>query len=177
MYYIRVGRGMALVFFFSSRRGHTIWPRDWSSDVCSSDLQRDHRSVCEPVHGSSPPGLNREREHAAREGEAVEVSDAKTGPYPGRSRSLYLLAQVADLGARGLKAASERGVRGTLSGRDRWCGRGARARAVRFGQAASNLAPSLATSAFSRAGSGGCCTSEKLAVSSIRSFPSRIPSW
>src|SRR5207253_2843974 len=26
------------VFFFSSRRRHTSWPRDWSSDVCSSDL-------------------------------------------------------------------------------------------------------------------------------------------
>src|SRR5439155_18796565 len=27
-------------FFFSSRRRHTRWPRDWSSDVCSSDLDR-----------------------------------------------------------------------------------------------------------------------------------------
>src|SRR5690625_7929370 len=27
------------VFFFSSRRRHTSWPRDWSSDVCSSDLE------------------------------------------------------------------------------------------------------------------------------------------
>src|SRR5207253_6078851 len=27
-------------FFFSSRRRHTRWPRDWSSDVCSSDLVR-----------------------------------------------------------------------------------------------------------------------------------------
>src|SRR5207247_6078843 len=26
-------------FFFSSRRRHTISTRDWSSDVCSSDLQ------------------------------------------------------------------------------------------------------------------------------------------
>src|SRR5690625_1192003 len=26
------------MFFFSSRRRHTRWPRDWSSDVCSSDL-------------------------------------------------------------------------------------------------------------------------------------------
>src|SRR5439155_13444916 len=26
------------IFFFASRRRHTIWPRDWSSDVCSSDL-------------------------------------------------------------------------------------------------------------------------------------------
>src|SRR6266496_4292365 len=32
-------------FFFSSRRRHTRSLRDWSSDVCSSDLQRcgDHR--------------------------------------------------------------------------------------------------------------------------------------
>src|SRR5437870_10003695 len=29
---------MASCFFFSSRRRHTRWPRDWSSDVCSSDL-------------------------------------------------------------------------------------------------------------------------------------------
>src|SRR5207245_7798870 len=29
------------VFFFSSRRRHTRCYRDWSSDVCSSDLERD----------------------------------------------------------------------------------------------------------------------------------------
>src|SRR5215510_5811514 len=29
---------MEVFFFFSSRRRHTRWPRDWSSDVCSSDL-------------------------------------------------------------------------------------------------------------------------------------------
>src|SRR5207253_7328583 len=29
-----------IFFFFSSRRRHTRWPRDWSSDVCSSDLSR-----------------------------------------------------------------------------------------------------------------------------------------
>src|SRR5690606_39812725 len=27
-------------FFFSSRRRHTRFSRDWSSDVCSSDLER-----------------------------------------------------------------------------------------------------------------------------------------
>src|SRR5437870_11507024 len=31
-------RLMFFFFFFSSRRRHTRWPRDWSSDVCSSDL-------------------------------------------------------------------------------------------------------------------------------------------
>src|SRR2546429_9043647 len=29
-----------LVFFFSSRRRHTRCSRDWSSDVCSSDLRQ-----------------------------------------------------------------------------------------------------------------------------------------
>src|SRR5436309_5348246 len=30
-----------LFFFFSSRRRHTRFSRDWSSDVCSSDLHLD----------------------------------------------------------------------------------------------------------------------------------------
>src|SRR5207253_372632 len=32
-------------FFFSSRRRHTRWPRDWSSDVCSSDLRSGDRGA------------------------------------------------------------------------------------------------------------------------------------
>src|SRR5687768_18387553 len=32
------GGGSMLLFFFSSRRRHTRCSRDWSSDVCSSDL-------------------------------------------------------------------------------------------------------------------------------------------
>src|SRR6266487_5368648 len=32
-----------LLFFFSSRRRHTRWTGDWSSDVCSSDLPRGGR--------------------------------------------------------------------------------------------------------------------------------------
>src|SRR4051812_50021806 len=31
-----------LFFFFSSRRRHTILTCDWSSDVCSSDLEAHH---------------------------------------------------------------------------------------------------------------------------------------
>src|SRR5439155_2043233 len=31
-------RGSRDEVFFSSRSRHTRWPRDWSSDVCSSDL-------------------------------------------------------------------------------------------------------------------------------------------
>src|SRR5690625_7730045 len=32
---------LSFLFFFSSRRRHTRWPRDWSSDVCSSDLRNN----------------------------------------------------------------------------------------------------------------------------------------
>src|SRR3712207_7102862 len=45
-----------LVFFFSSRRRHTRYWRDWSSDVCSSDLgaalaqQRADRRYAGPLH-------------------------------------------------------------------------------------------------------------------------------
>src|SRR5690606_22686104 len=44
-------------FFFSSRRRHTRFSRDWSSDVCSSDLvSRALRMMIEPlyVRGRSP---------------------------------------------------------------------------------------------------------------------------
>src|SRR5690606_39478874 len=32
---------VGVTFFFSSRRRHTRFSRDWSSDVCSSDLFKD----------------------------------------------------------------------------------------------------------------------------------------
>src|SRR5207247_3323064 len=64
----------ASMFFFSSRRRHTRSTRDWSSDVCSSDLGsadgvdhrggarardggRDQRRVAEGV-GGVPPGVS-----------------------------------------------------------------------------------------------------------------------
>src|SRR2546430_9119904 len=38
------------IFFFSSRRRHTRFDCDWSSDVCSSDLQGDADSLAARVH-------------------------------------------------------------------------------------------------------------------------------
>src|SRR2546429_2378936 len=38
MYMSVVSRCVLFFFFFSSRRRHTRCSRDWSSDVCSSDL-------------------------------------------------------------------------------------------------------------------------------------------
>src|SRR5690606_39691938 len=39
--------GVLPAFFFSSRRRHTRFSRDWSSDVCSSDLMVGLESVPE----------------------------------------------------------------------------------------------------------------------------------
>src|SRR5256884_9978423 len=44
-------------FFFSSRRRHTRCSRDWSSDVCSSDLCG--QSICTGQHARSPAQSSR----------------------------------------------------------------------------------------------------------------------
>src|SRR5207253_5748526 len=41
------------VFFFSSRRRHTRWPRDWSSDVCSSDLANQKTCYAEALRAGA----------------------------------------------------------------------------------------------------------------------------
>src|SRR2546421_3188582 len=46
---------VVFVFFFSSRRRHTRSDRDWSSDVCSSDLPARRRSRTRPRRGGHPP--------------------------------------------------------------------------------------------------------------------------
>src|SRR3712207_7495610 len=45
-------------FFFSSRRRHTRYWRDWSSDVCSSDLPRSDEELVEAfpqLYDAVPP--------------------------------------------------------------------------------------------------------------------------
>src|SRR5690606_41009444 len=45
------------LFFFSSRRRHTSFSRDWSSDVCSSDLES---ALLNNVLGLTPGTLGKE---------------------------------------------------------------------------------------------------------------------
>src|SRR3989449_5946808 len=40
-----IAAGVTVFFFFSSRRRHTRCSRGWSSDVCSSDLERGMRTA------------------------------------------------------------------------------------------------------------------------------------
>src|SRR5258707_15233489 len=46
------------LFFFSSRRRHTRYWRDWSSDVCSSDLTKRSYELFERAKTLLPGGTN-----------------------------------------------------------------------------------------------------------------------
>src|SRR2546430_2891601 len=50
----RIDLSSVIFFFFSSRRRHTRFDCDWSSDVCSSDLALPPETVILPAHTSEP---------------------------------------------------------------------------------------------------------------------------
>src|SRR5436309_11743399 len=58
-----VERVCPLGFFFSSRRRHTRFSRDWSSDVCSSDLdlaratRAERINILAPIPGKDTVGI------------------------------------------------------------------------------------------------------------------------
>src|SRR2546430_13538893 len=62
-----------LLFFFSSRRRHTRFDCDWSSDVCSSDLDRhvgpDVAAPAAVAAGNEPAGLERRAQRAIQRSE------------------------------------------------------------------------------------------------------------
>src|SRR6266581_7908831 len=88
-------------FFFSSRRRHTRWTGDWSSDVCSSDLRSermpgsDEQAAVTAEHQrdagcveliadarGQPPGVVDDRALVARSGDArLRVIDVTAGEH------------------------------------------------------------------------------------------------
>src|SRR5207245_206945 len=62
------------LFFFSSRRRNTRCYRDWSSDVCSSDLDADYRAVAQDLaedHDHRHPGALAEAHVTGRPSGAI----------------------------------------------------------------------------------------------------------
>src|SRR5690625_5571494 len=71
-------------FFFSSRRRHTRWPRDWSSDVCSSDLYSSRNTIPAPSDITKPSRpLSKGR--LAFPGSSFNVDIARMRENPARS--------------------------------------------------------------------------------------------
>src|SRR2546427_9254478 len=69
--------GLRFVFFFSSRRRHTRFDCDWSSDVCSSDL-----TYCLSYEGGLMP-TRYESAGQKRDESAVKTSSIKTRSLEG----------------------------------------------------------------------------------------------
>src|SRR3712207_9554302 len=81
---------MCLFFFFSSRRRHTRYWRDWSSDVCSSDLASPFRFLpfvpacrrCVVVVRARPPFSGRpvdRKRHSGRAPRSVRSEERRVG--------------------------------------------------------------------------------------------------
>src|SRR5205085_5610250 len=67
-------------FFFSSRRRHTRFDCDWSSDVCSSDLRR--RASAEGARRSERRRTSRRTSRSFRRGPAAASTRRTTAPAP-----------------------------------------------------------------------------------------------
>src|SRR5699024_11820877 len=78
-----------LIFFFSSRRRHTRSKRDWSSDVCSSDLRSFHcPGICFcTVGGFSAAGFHAAGKPAAKKEQGQEISREKIPRFSSLSLS------------------------------------------------------------------------------------------
>src|SRR5690625_6585090 len=89
------GRILDRVSCFSSRRRHTRWPRDWSSDVCSSDLP-DLTCLGKVIGGGLPVGAyggkRKIMEHVAPTGNIYQAGTLSGNP-------LAMTAGLATLGA------------------------------------------------------------------------------
>src|SRR5437870_13819568 len=78
-----VEAGWVWFFFFSSRRRHTRWPRDWSSDVCSSDLYS--AAEAQARIGEAATGIGGKMADA---GAAIERARAKTEEMQARAGAM-----------------------------------------------------------------------------------------
>src|SRR5207253_4603492 len=92
------------VFFFSSRRRHTRWPRDWSSDVCSSDLPDAGESSAGHNGEKTGDAKQRAKEKPARRGIRAGHFDRRRG-IGGRERR----SGAVELGEIGRASCRERG--------------------------------------------------------------------
>src|SRR5207253_8262017 len=91
----RVFHYSVVFFFFSSRRRHTRWPRDWSSDVCSSDLIVPHQQQ---------PGLATGRELGTAPVQELR-GDRTDGPAVYEAQPHLLLRAAGEIGRASCRAA------------------------------------------------------------------------
>src|SRR5690554_1717626 len=102
--------GLSLFFFFSSRRRHTRCGRDWSSDVCSSDLDSRLPDVTLKKVWREPIAAELE-DHGGLILDLRSEAYAALGPAPvgGNSYFLRVVAEGADGKKRALNHFNKKG--------------------------------------------------------------------
>src|SRR6266487_6032227 len=97
-------------FFFSSRRRHTRWTGDWSSDVCSSDLlvgQMKTRSGRIVLFVIMNQRGNVVRFRANQDGIVAAIQNSLGGPAPFDYLPVKLSMRLADSEYAAAKARGE----------------------------------------------------------------------
>src|SRR5947209_13461758 len=90
----------SLFLLFSSRRRHTVYWRDWSSDVCSSDLVADQNQASARVVDVAAQVLD----------DAPSVAHAARGhdhTWPGLLGQVVTLLRRADIRSAGRRVGKE----------------------------------------------------------------------
>src|SRR5689334_23583048 len=67
-------------FFFSSRRRHTRWNCDWSSDVCSSDLRAVFSNASRELGADPPVDIEPPRDVSAEVGSRDTRDEPESAP-------------------------------------------------------------------------------------------------
>src|SRR5690606_39370498 len=98
-----------IIFFFSSRRRHTRFSRDWSSDVCSSDLSSKLGNI-----------------YALMIGAATWIGICSAAYFVAKEEEFYMLAATVGLVMGGIQALSRATYRSEerrvgKEGGPRWC--------------------------------------------------------
>src|SRR5712664_4727898 len=82
-------------FFFSSRRRHTRSDRDWSSDVCSSDLKNCKKEQSTPQEAMIEIGFSAEEASKIKTYKGQGCATCNNTGYKGRV-GLYEVMEVTD---------------------------------------------------------------------------------
>src|SRR5690606_40530837 len=100
-------------FFFSSRRRHTRFSRDWSSDVCSSDL---YASTVRSEYRGQPVGVMHACGHDMHVAILMGVAQALAGMRDELAGEVMFIFQPAEEGQIGRASCRERGVTAEVIG-------------------------------------------------------------
>src|SRR6266496_3901776 len=97
-----------MFFFFSSRRRHTRSLRDWSSDVCSSDLVVSALAAGAVLVALAVPALGMHTTQTGTEGiriAAIEPVERVIEAYPGTPEPAVVAIKAADVNAAPVRKA------------------------------------------------------------------------